>query len=182
MAGAFHILAFPGEWNAMIYFFCKLTLRYGQDNIKMRHTRITNLIGLEQEHVVTNHLRYYEACLPHKPLYLHYSFVCSLCSPYTPLFMGQYRSWSFDSELAPFTRSYRNIQSCVMTSNLWLLFMSSIATGHDSCWPLRIKMNLIWQAHMSNGWWSSRYHWPWMKVVIQTEQSRIRKYLYKDLA
>ena len=120
MAGAFHILAFPGEWNAMIYFFCKLTLRYGQDNIKMRHTRITNLIGLEQKHVVTNHLQYYEAYLPHKPLYLHYSFVYSLCSPYTPQFMGQYRSWSFDSELAPVTRSYRNLQSCVMTFNLWL--------------------------------------------------------------
>ena len=111
---------FQASEMQLYIFFCKLTLRYGQGNIKMRHTRITNLIGLEQKHVVTNHLQYYEAYLPHKPLYLHYSFVYSLCSPYTPLFMGQYRSWSFDSELAPFTRSYRNIQSCVMTSNLWL--------------------------------------------------------------
>ncbi len=29
---------------------------------------ITNLIGLEQKHVVTNDLQYYEGCLPHKPL------------------------------------------------------------------------------------------------------------------
>lgn len=158
-------------------FFCELTLWYGQDNIKMRHTRITNLIGLEQKHVVTNHLQYYEACLPHKPLYLHYSFV-TVYVALTHRFMGQYRSWSFDSELAPVTRSYRNIQSCVMTFNLWLFIYVINSSG-----PWLILTSAYEdEPHLTSTYWSSCYHWPWMKVVIQTEQSRIRTCLYKDLA